>query len=157
MHSKSSSGKLSGLREMLLYMAFGVGTTLINLGTYWCFNTLWGAHLYLVSNIGAWIFSVAFAFITNKIWVFNSRSWERNLVIKESLEFTGARLLSFIIEEIGLYLMIDVGSMGSQIFTLFSTELKGETLAKVLISIVVIIMNYFFSKFVIFKKSEKSE
>jgi putative flippase GtrA len=142
------------LREMVLYVVFGAGTTLINLIAYWLFNNLWGEHLYLVSNVAAWVFSVAFAYITNKIWVFESHSWARGLVVKEALEFTGARLLSFIIEEIGLYLLIDIGTMGIQTYRIFFIELKGESLAKLLVSIIVIILNYLFSKFIIFKKPD---
>lgn len=56
-------------KELLLYVFFGAGTTLVNFLAYALFQALLGERLYLLSNALAWIVAVVFAYITNKLWV----------------------------------------------------------------------------------------
>lgn len=97
----------------------------------------------LAYNTIAWAAAVIFAFFTNKLFVFESRSFKPDILVKEFLIFVSARVLSLILEEAFLALTVKV--MGIH-----------ELIAKVIISVVVVIVNYFASKFLIFKK-EKGE
>ena len=71
-------------KEMLLYLLFGGLTTIVSIGTYAWFNV--GMHINeLIANIISWIFAVTFAYITNKIWVFQSKSTGFAAVCQEML------------------------------------------------------------------------
>ena len=95
----------------------------------------------IVYNIVAWTVAVIFAFITNKIVVFQSREFRPSTIVREFLPFIGARLFSFFVEE--AFLAITVNGMGMH-------PLK----SKIVICVVVVILNYFFSKFLIFRKKK---
>lgn len=142
--------------ELIKYIVFGVLTTLVSLGTFKLFDVLLGERLYLVSNIISWIFSVIFAFVTNKLWVFESKSWKTAIAGKEFISFIGARLFSLGVEEAGLWLLVSVLKMGAiQPFSIFGFEVNGNLIAKVIMQVVVVILNYVFSKFLIFKKKKE--
>lgn len=128
-------------REIVLYLIFGVLTTLISLISFKLFNFLFGEELYLLNNIFSWLFAVAFAFITNKIFVFESKKWESPMIFKEIFLFVSARVFSLIVEEAGLFLLIDILAILSPDFSKF------------IMQIMVIILNFVFSKFIVFKKS----
>lgn len=144
-------------REILLYGIFGVVTTLANLFTFLLFTHLLGERFYLLNNAIAWIAGVVVAFLTNKSWVFGSRDWGLRKVITELIEFAVARLLSFGFEEGGMLLFITVLGWGANSFTLFGFEITGQLIVKTLLSVGVVIMNYFFSKFFIFKKNNEKD
>ncbi len=124
--------------EMILYIVFGVCTTIINiLVCGLCYDVLhWNV---LVANTIAWIFAVIFAFITNKLYVFKSKSFEKKLFWREFVTFMVARLLSLGIDSLGMWLLVEV--YGGNVW-----------IAKVLMNVIVIIINYVLSKLVIFKK-----
>ena len=63
-------------KEIISYLFFGVMTTLVNFVSFWAFNKILGESLYLISNVIAWVISVVFAYVTNKLWVFESKSWK---------------------------------------------------------------------------------
>ena len=90
---------------------------------------------------------VLFAFVTNKLWVFDSKSWKGDIVIKELGSFIAARLATGCIEWFGVPLLMKLG-MDQELF-----GTKGM-LAKIIASVLVVILNYFFSKLLIFKKKE---
>lgn len=139
-------------KELLLYVFFGAGTTLVNFLAYALFQALLGERLYLLSNALAWIVAVVFAYITNKLWVFESKSWRPAVLWREIPAFLGARVLSFVIEEVGLFVMVDLLKFSAFSLTLAGITLSGSLLAKLLLAVIVVILNYFFSKLVIFKK-----
>ncbi|MDD6604148.1 MAG: GtrA family protein [Eubacteriales bacterium] len=139
-------------RELITYIIFGVLTTIVSLVSFKIFDSLLGEKLYLLTNIMSWIFAVSFAYITNKLWVFESKSWQGKTVIKELLGFVGARLFSLGVEELGLWLLIDILNMGALRLSILSLDINGNMIAKVIMQIVVIILNYVFSKLVVFKK-----
>ena len=125
--------------EKLSYLFFGVLTTAVNYISYFvCGRIL--LFDYRIATIIAWVLAVAFAFFTNKFFVFKSTSMEPRKLLREAATFTAARLVS------GLF---DVGWM------IFAVEwLKmNDLIAKVLANVVVIILNYFFSKLFVFRKS----
>lgn len=140
------------IREAVAYVIFGVLTTLVNLAVYWTANRLFGQELYLLNNVIAWVIAVAFAYITNKLWVFESKSWERALVVRELQQFIFARLFSLGVEELGLYLMIEVLSFERLNWTLSGYSFSGADLAKIIMQVVVVLLNYVFSKLLIFRK-----
>ena len=128
-------------REIALYLVFGVLTTVISLLSFKLFNFLLGENLYLINNVFSWILAVSFAFVTNKLWVFESKEWKSPLIFKEILLFLSARVFSLLVEELGLFLLIDVlGSINPDI-------------SKLIMQIIVVILNYVLSKFLVFKKS----
>ena len=121
------------------------------------FDFLLGEKLYLVSNVLSWICSAAFAFVTNKVWVFGSKSRSVKVLLRESLSFAGARLFSLGVEELGLWLLVSAIGMGQmQPLQIFSVSINGNMIAKVIMQVVAVILNYVFSKFIIFKKRENS-
>lgn len=141
-------------KELITYIIFGVLTTVVNFAAFWILSRALGEKLYLLNNAIAWIISVAFAYVTNKLWVFDSKSWEARLVFKEIAEFVAARLFSFGVEEGGLFLFVTVMKFDRFAFTLFGFEITGQLIAKVILAVIVVILNYFFSKFVIFAKKK---
>lgn len=142
-------------KEVIVYVVFGVFTTVVNFVAFWIFSKILGDDLYLVNNAVAWVISVIFAYVTNKLWVFDSKSWALKIVAKEVVEFVAARLFSFGVEEGGLLLFVNVLGFDEYSVTLFGFEITGQLIAKVILAVIVVILNYFFSKFVIFAKKKK--
>ncbi len=141
-------------RELIVYVFFGVSTTLVNLVTFYLSNLILGEERYLFSNIIAWIISVIFAYLTNKMWVFESKSWERQVLLKEVPSFFSARVFSFLVEELGLYLLVDVLHFDSFDIEVLSYNINGEMIAKIILAVIVVILNYVFSKLLVFKKKK---
>jgi putative flippase GtrA len=131
-------------KQIVNYLIFGAATTLINWAVYGILVRWLQVDLTL-SNIVAWTASVVFAFVTNKIWVFESRRWKWSMVAKESVSFLGSRLASGVVE-IGLFpVLVGVG-LDQKIFGIDGFA------AKLIVSVIVIILNYVFSKFIVFRK-----
>ena len=137
-------------KEVVLYLVFGFLTTVLNFAVYHLFN-LWTDVL--ISNVIAWIAAVVFAYITNKLFVFESKSWAPALVIREALSFAAARLLTLGIEELGLFIMITKLRLD---LALNTPVISGKMIVKIILSVIVIILNYVFSKVIIFKKKQKN-
>ncbi len=68
-------------KEVISYVFFGVLATVVNLVSFKIFNAVLGAHLYLLTNVISWLITVIFAYFTNKLWVFESKSWKAEVVI----------------------------------------------------------------------------
>ena len=129
---------LKKYKFIILYGIFGVLTTVINIVSYSLLFEVFGISN-VVSNIIAWILSVLFAFITNKLWVFDSKSLEFKLFLKELGNFTVCRLATGV---------LDLGIMFGGV-----DLLKGPAIIlKVISNIIVIILNYVMSKLFVFKK-----
>ena len=124
-------------KEGLLYLFFGGCSTLINILTFFICRQL--ELSIFVSNIIAWTTAVIFAFITNKLIVFDSKNMDKKVVMKETIGFFIARVISLGIDMGIIHLMIDVMKIH-------------EIISKIVSNIVVIIVNYIFSKMFIFKK-----
>ena len=142
-------------REIITYIIAGGLTTLVNLITFQVFNNLLGQEKYLISNIIAWIVGVIFAYIINKLWVFESKSWQVNVILKEIPEFVGARLFSLFVEEFGLWLFVDKLRFDRFSFDLFGFNINGKLISKLVLAVIVVILNYVFSKLVIFKTKKQ--
>ena len=130
-------------KELVLYVVFGALTTVVSFVSYYACNTMLGIH-YLASNIVSWILAVLFAYITNKLFVFESKGLSKKELAREFFAFIAARLVSLGMEELGLWLMI-------------GTLHWNENLAKMIMQVVVVIANYVFSKLLIFKKTAVEE
>ena len=139
-------------REIVVYFIFGVLTTLVNLLAFFSLQALFGEQGYLIHNAVAWVVGVIFAYIVNKMFVFKANSWEAKVVVKESAQFLVGRLLSFIVEELGMLLLVDVLRLGVLTLNLKPITLTGEGMSKLLLAVIVVILNYIFSKFIVFKK-----
>jgi putative flippase GtrA len=124
-------------KEVISYLVFGVLTTLINIISYGFLAKILLMDYKLANSI-AWLVSVLFAFITNKLYVFNSRSLEVVIVLKEFFAFIFFRLLSFLIDLATMILMVE-------------WLLTDDLFAKVVSNIIVVILNFFASKFLIFR------
>ena len=127
-----------------MYLVFGVLTTLVSLFSYSLFVSVLPFGITAASAL-SWVISVTFAFITNKLFVFLSRSREKNTVIRELISFFLARGISGAVEIFLPELLFKVGLS----FSLFGV--KG-LVAKIIVNVIVIILNYIFSKLWVFKK-----
>ncbi len=154
-------------REIITYIIFGVLTTAVNLIVFYItkkifvsvgwkgvFNVVLGSAGmenalallgkgtdYLDATVIAWTVAVIFAFVTNKLIVFESKSWKPSVAGKEFAAFIGARLFSLLVELLCMFLMVTVIGMN-------------EFIAKVIVQIIVVILNYVFSKLIIFKNKD---
>ncbi len=138
-------------KEIILYVFFGALTTLVSIVTFWAFDLVLTTKLHLLSNLLSWIVTVIFAFVMNKLFVFESKSWCGATVAREAAEFLGARLFGLAIEELGMLLLVDALGFKDIALDLLGFTVSGALIAKAILSVVVIILNYFFSKFIIFK------
>ena len=128
-------------RSMILYAVFGAFTTLVNMAAYWlCFDVLGIPNV--PSTIIACILAVCFAFITNKLWVFDSKKWDRKTLLHEIPTFFGARALTGQLDVGIMYVVVDVLHRNAMAWKLIS-------------NVIVIILNYIASKLVIFRKKEE--
>lgn len=121
-------------RELILYVVFGTLTFFVNLISYFLFESVFGVN-YIISNIIAWFLSVLFAYVTNRIWVFESKSPD---ILKECGLFFGGRIFSGAVDTALMYLFIDVFVIG-------------DVISKIVVQIIVIVLNYVFSKLIVFK------
>ena len=92
-------------RELILYGIFGVGSTVINIAVFHLCGRL-GVAL-IPSNIIAWFFAFAFAFITNKAIVFQSRGWTNRAALREFASFLAVRIFTLVLDTVLLYLLVE--------------------------------------------------
>ncbi len=122
-------------KELVLYLIFGILTTAVNILTYLFFTRIFNIN-YLISNILAWLISVLFAYITNRVWVFKSN--KSNILLEFSL-FIGGRIFSGVLDSVLLYSFV-------------SLAMWNDFISKIIIGIIVVIINYIFNKIIVFKK-----
>ena len=124
--------------EIINYLIVGVLTTLVSIGTYGLFAKIIGIN-YLISNIISWVVSVAFAYITNKIFVFKNKKKEKKQVFIQIYQFVKYRLFSLIIDILLMYAFVELVKIDDMI-------------SKIIVQVIVIVLNYVFSKIFVFKK-----
>lgn len=141
-------------RETISYLFFGVMTTAVNYVVFWLiYELLMGREGSLVANAIAFVAAVIFAFVVNKLFVFESKSWAFSVLAKEIPPFIASRIASFGIEELGLFLSESVFNWNEvTVLTLGSMTVDGVTAAKLALSVIVVILNYVFCKWFVFKK-----
>ncbi len=124
--------------DILAYLFFGVLTTVVNYVVYLpCYNLLGLSAA--VSNAIAWVAAVAFAYLTNKPFVFKSHDWSLQTVIPELTKFVGCRLGSGFAETAILFVAVDLLSWNGNLW-------------KLVTSVLVVILNYAASKLLVFRK-----
>ncbi|MBM6879730.1 GtrA family protein [[Clostridium] spiroforme] len=121
-------------KEIIMYLIFGVLTTVVNIAVYYIMANSLQIH-YLISNIVAWFLSVLFAYVTNRKYVFESKSEQ---IIKEMTSFFGARLATGAMDMVLMWLFVGL-------------HILPDFAAKVITNVIVIIANYILSKLVVFK------
>lgn len=154
-------------KELCNYIIFGVLTTVVSFGTYYLFRFLfpnensvpdflkWVFKLTAIFNTESatvlpvflsWVCAVAFAYVTNRIWVFESRA--RGIhVLAEMGKFFGARALTLFLDLLIMFLMVDLPDMHGVLWEFF---------ARVVDSAVVLVMNYILSKLLVFAGNKRS-
>lgn len=125
-------------KEPLLYLFFGGVTTVLSIFLYWLFAHPLGLDP-LVANVVSWILCVAFAYVTNRTWVFRDKAHDPKGILREAASFVLGRLATLGMEELILYLGISVLGIN-------------DVLVKVIAQILVIVGNYVISKLIVFKK-----
>lgn len=130
-------------KEIINYLIFGVLTTAVNIVTYAIFARLFHVDE-VVSNIIAQIISILFAYVTNKIYVFESKSTKLKDILREMISFFGCRIFTAVLDTLLFSFMIKI---------LFMNDL----IAKCITQVVVIVLNYVFSKLIIFRKKDKKD
>lgn len=148
-------------KEFILYIVFGVLTTVVSWGSYTLLVNACKMPVFW-SNLISWVCAVLFAYITNKLWVFESKSWKPSVIGKEIVSFVAARGVTGVIEIVCVPLLAKTGfdnifyrileKMDISMSLLFTKGIY----SKIVLAVIVVIVNYFFSKFVTFRK-KKSE
>lgn len=124
--------------DVLSYLFFGVLTTVVNYAVYLpCYNLLGLSAA--VSNVIAWVAAVAFAYLTNKPWVFKSHDWSMKTVVPELTKFVACRVGSGALETGIIFVFVDWLGFDGNVF-------------KLITSVLVVILNYIASKLLVFKK-----
>ena len=121
------------MKEMINYLIFGVLTTIINILCFYLLGLI--SPYMLLNNIIAWIISVIFAYITNALFVFE----HVKLKLNDFIKFANSRLSTLLLEMLLLVILLDLLHINALV-------------AKIIINIIVIILNYILSKFLVFKK-----
>lgn len=127
-------------REIILYLIFGVLTTAVSFGAYYGLLAT-GMH-YIAAQIISWALAVAFAFVVNKIFVFEDRADSASELFRQIWQFVSARIASGVIETALLWLLVDIIGMS-------------EGVAKIPVAILTVILNYIASKLFVFRKKKK--
>ncbi len=128
---------LKKYEEAISYLVFGGLTTVVNIVAFFLLDTVLNMQ-YLVANLIAIIVSILFAFFTNKRYVFKSKSETLRDWLKEFLLFVGFRAVSGIFDMLSMWILVDFLQIDTNI-------------SKILTQFIVVVLNYFFSKFFIFK------
>lgn len=126
-------------RAFILYLFFGVCTTVINAVCYWLLYDVF-ARPNITSTVIAWLAAVIFAFITNKVYVFESRRTTLSSQLREVASFFGCRILTGILDVVIMFVAVDMLKWNGLLWKLIS-------------NVIVTVINYVASKFFIFKET----
>lgn len=124
--------------DIISYLFFGVLTTVVNYVVYLPLHNLLELPASL-SNAAAWVVAVAFAYLTNKPFVFRSHDWSRQVVLPELAKFVGCRVGSGLAETLILMVAVDLLHWDGNIW-------------KLITSVLVVVLNYVGSKLLVFRK-----
>lgn len=127
-------------KSVFFYLVFGVLTTVVNIVTYHLCYEVWGVPN-VPSNIIAWVLAVAVAYLTNKVWVFDSKSFAPAVLLPELWKFVSCRLATGVMDLAIMWVGVDL--------------LRGPaTPIKIGSNVLVVALNYLFSKLLIFRKAK---
>ena len=136
-------------REQIMYLIFGVATTAVNWVVYVAMQKVFRAEMTLCNAV-AWVIAVAFAYVTNKLFVFDSKSWKASVVFREAVAFVGARVFTGLLEIAVPTLLFRIG-LDQAAFGIEGFAAKAVT------SVAVIVLNYVFSKLIVFRGAGKGD
>lgn len=164
-HPKEWKSLFNEYREIISYIFFGVLTTIVSFATYYLFRFVfpdensvpgflrWTFNLTAVFStesatvlpvLLSWVCAVVFAYITNRIWVFESKAKGFG-ILSEFLKFCGARVLTLFVDLLIMFLMVDLTGISGALWEFF---------AKVISNVFVLVLNYILSKLLVFRKSK---
>ena len=121
-------------QEIINYLFFGFLTTLVSIISYCFFTRIFNIN-YNISNVFSWVLAVTFAFFTNKLYVFKSKNTK---MLKSGIKFFGSRITTLIIEITIMYVLVDIIKIN-------------DIISKFISQVIIIILNYLFSKLFVFK------
>ncbi len=128
-------------KEIINYLIFGVLTTVVSFVVYFIFAKVFKIDE-VISNVISWFFSVLFAFITNKLYVFESKETGKKTLLKEIISFYLARLFTGVVCDLGVFaLMVKMFKIN-------------DVLSKLVTQVIVTVLNYVFSKLLVFKNNK---
>lgn len=123
-------------KEVLLYLFFGGLAFIVSIVSYVFFDIILSMNE-LIANVISWVITVSFAYVTNKLWVFDAPTHTVQEFLKQSVSFFGGRIATLIIEELILLVFVTVLAFPS-------------VLVKIVTQVIVIVLNYVISKFFVF-------
>lgn len=130
-------------KSVLLYLFFGVLTTAVSIVSFFLIGTVAGVNLH-IANTASWVLAVTFAFITNRIWVFDAKCESKKEFFIQARDFYGGRLATYFVEEL--------------IFIVFVNLLAfNQDIVKIVAQFVILVLNYVVSKFFVFRKNKKGD
>lgn len=146
-------------KEIIMYLVFGVLTTIVNYIIYFGCTKALNLNWFLANGI-SWVAAVTFAYITNRIWVFESKASGFWAIGREIILFVGCRIVSLGFDMGTMYICMDCFYMGNirWEFVWWGVEIAvpiGEFIAKTIAQVIVVVSNYIFSKWIIFKKTSE--
>lgn len=170
MKTKDGRRELFGkYREIIMYLIFGIATTIVSILSYAVFRMVfpnagsvpdWLKWIFTLTsrfgiesgtvlpNILSWMIASTFAFVTNRLIVFGSESKTPAKIILEALRFYASRISTLFVDIVLMFLLVDLTGFHAVWYEIF---------AKIFTNIIVIILNYIFSKIFVFRKTKKSE
>lgn len=130
-------------KEVINYLIFGVLTTVVNYVSYLILAKVFNVN-YLASTVISQIISIIFAYVTNKIFVFESKTTTTKELIKEMVSFFGFRGISLLLDMAFMYIFVDLLKLNDAVMKLVS-------------NVLIVIANYVFSKLFVFKKEKNNK
>ncbi|MDD2391704.1 MAG: GtrA family protein [Bacilli bacterium] len=128
-------------REIINYIIVGGLTTLVSIGSYFIFSRVFDIennYYFILANVLSWICAVTFAYIANKFFVFRSKTNKKETT-KEAIKFIISRITTFFIDLLIMYILVKLIKMNNDI-------------SKIIVQFIIVVLNYIFSKLIVFKK-----
>lgn len=144
LNMKTIKGLYLQYKEVINYLVFGVLATIVNFISYYIFARVIAIDEVISSGL-SWFCSVLFAYITNKLFVFDSKTETKKALLKEFVSFFLARVISGA--------LCDVGTFAIMVKVIHINDI----VSKIVTQVMVVIVNYLFSKFFIFKDNKNKE
>lgn len=128
-------------KSVLLYLFFGVLTTAVSIVSFFVAGTVLGINVHIANTI-SWVLAVTFAFVTNRIWVFDAKCETKKDFFIQARDFYGGRLATYFVEELILLVFVNLLHFNQDII-------------KIIAQFVILVLNYLVSKFFVFRKKDK--
>lgn len=130
-------------KEVLLYLFFGGLTMIVSVASYWFFSEPMKLHVQ-IANVLSWVLAVLFAYITNRIWVFDQKTHGGKELLAQMFRFFSGRVATLLVENAILFIFVQ--------------KLHGSNMVvKIVAQVVVVVSNYFISKFMVFRNKDSKQ